>query len=235
MTLIKDIINQGGMESTHSLLKKYMHLQSIDGVSLDNRDVSEVASIIQETGDNEVQLMVRSSRRDVNKAERLRKRQGEQYAESPMEGQREQFTLATKRPSEGVVTVPRMSTLSGDFGGSISSDGSDLPVVEDVFKRSDEHKKPTELRCVAKHCITGVRQRGEIFDEITWEKNIKYDILIGGEDSLGLSLTLVDFAVSHYYVCDITSEACYCLASFRSTIVCECVYTIELCKPLAIN
>lgn len=170
-----------------------MHVQSIDGISLDNRDVSEAASIIQETGDNEVQLMVRSSRRDVSKAERLRKRHGN-HTESPVEPQREQFTLATKHP-------PRMSTLSGDFGGSVSSDGSDFHGTEDVFKRSDEHKKPTDLRCVGSSCITGVRQRGEISDEFRWEKSIQYDILKGGEDSFGLSLTLVDFAVSHGMLC----------------------------------
>ena len=188
VTLIKDI-NQGG---THPLLKKYMHIQSINGVSLDNRDVSEAASIMQETGDFEVQLMVRSSRRDIEKAERLRRQHGNQYAESPVELQREQFTLAPKRP---VGPVPRMSTISGDFGGSMSSQGSgDIP-AEDVFRQ--EHKKPTNLRCVANNCITGVRQRGETFDEFRWEKDMKYDMLIGGEGSLGLSLTLVDFAVSH--------------------------------------
>ena len=179
-----------------------MHVQSINGVSLDNRDVSEAAGIIQETGDNEVQLMVRSSRRDVSKAERLRKHHGNHhgnlYLESPMEGQREQFTLATKQPNERVASMPpRTSTLSNDFGGSMSSDGSDLPATEDVFKANDEHKKPTDLRWVTKNCITGVRQRGETSDEFSWEKDVKYDVLMGGKDSLGLSLTLVDFAVSH--------------------------------------
>ena len=197
VTLIKDI-NQGGTESSHTLLKKYMHVQSINGVSLDNRDVSEAAGIIQETGDNEVQLMVRSSRRDVNKAERLRKHHGNQYLESPMEVQREQFTLATKPGNERVAPMPpRTSTLSNDFGGSISSDGSDLPAAEDVFKSNDEHRKPTDLRWVTKNCITAVRQRGETYDEFSWEKEIKYDVLMGGEGSVGLSLTLIDFAVSH--------------------------------------
>lgn len=194
VTLIKDI-NQGGVASTHPLLKKYMHIQSINGVSLDNKDVPEAARIIQETGDIEVQLMVRSSRRDVDKAKRLRRRPGDLYIESPMEVQREEFTLANKQADERVVSTPRISTVSGDFGGSISSDGSDNH-VEDVFRRSSqEYKKPTELRYV--NSITGVRQKGEIFDEFRWEKGIKNDVLIGGEGFVALSLTLVDFAVSY--------------------------------------
>ena len=198
VTLIKDI-NQGGTQTTHPLLKKYMHIQSINGVSLDNRDVSEAAGIMQETGDIEVQLMVRSSRRDIEKAERLRRQHGDQYAESPVELQREQFTLAPKHPAEKVGPKLRMSTRSGDFGSSVSSQGSgDMP-AEDVFKQ--EHKKPTDLRCVTNNCITGVRQRGDTFDEFRWEKDMKYDMLIGGEGTLGLSLTLVDFAVSHNTFC----------------------------------
>jgi len=171
-----------------------MHIQSINGVSLDNRDVPDAARIIQETGDNEVQLMVRSSRRDVDKAKRLRRQPGDLYIESPMELQREEFTLANRQADERVVSMPRISTVSGDFGGSISSDGSDNH-VEDVFRRgSQEHKKPNELRYV--NSITGVRKRGEIFDEFRWEKALQKDVLIGGEGSVGLSLTLVDFAVS---------------------------------------
>ena len=194
VTLIKDI-NQGGTQTTHPLLKKYMHIQSINGVSLDNRDVSEAAGIMQETGDIEVQLMVRSSRRDIEKAERLRRQHGNQYAESPVELQREQFTLAPKHPAEKIAPKLRMSTRSGDFGSPMSGD---IP-AEDVFKQ--EHKKPTDLRCVANNCVTGVRQRGDTFDEFRWEKHMKYDMLIGGEGTLGLSLTLVDFAVSHNILC----------------------------------
>lgn len=184
--------------ASYSSLKKYMHVQSINGVSLDNRDVTEAARIIQETGDSEVQLMVRSSRRDVAKAERLRKRNSGQlqYAESPMEVQDEQFALVNQRPNERVVSTPRMSTASGGLGRSVSSD--DSPVVEDVFRPNNGHKKPTDLSCVAS--ITGVRQRaGDVFDEFRWEKDIKHDILIGGDSSqLGLSLTLVDFAVNSF-------------------------------------
>ena len=194
VTLIKDI-NQGGTQTTHPLLKKYMHIQSINGVSLDNRDVSEAASIMQEIGDVEVQLMVRSSRRDIEKAERLRRQHGDQYNESLVELQREQFTLPFKQPADRVRSKPRMSTMSGDFGSSVSSHGSGDVPAEEVFKQ--EHKKPTDLRCVANNCITGVRQRGDTFDEFRWEKDMKYDMLIGGEGTLGLSLTLVDFAVSH--------------------------------------
>ena len=170
-----------------------MHIQSINGVSLDNRDVSEAARIMQGAGEIEVQLMVRTSRRDVEKAERLRRQHGNQYVESPVE-QREQFTLATKQPAVRMASTPK-STRSGDFGGRfMGSQSSNDAAVEDVFEQN--HKKPTDLRCVTNNCITGVRQRGETFDEFLWEKEVKYDMLIGGA-SLGLSLTLVDFAVSN--------------------------------------
>lgn len=195
VTLIKDF-NQGSIASSHQLLKKYMHIQSINGVSLDNKDLSQAANIIQETDDSEVQLMVRSSRRDLVKVERKQKQSAVQHMESPMREQREQFALVNKHPDERVVSTPRVSTISGDFGGSVGSDGSITPVTpgDDVFKHL-EHKKPTDLRG-ATGCITGVRQRGDKFDEFRWEVITRCDTLVGGEGSLGLSLTLVDFVVS---------------------------------------
>ena len=176
------------------MLKKYMHIQSINGVSLDNRDVSEAARIMQETGGIEVQLMVRTSRRDVEKAGRLRRQHGSQYAESPVDPQREQFTLAPKQPAGRIASTPK-NARSCDFGRLLGSQSSNEAAVEDVFEQ--EPKKPTDLRCVTNNCITGVRQRGDTFDEFLWEKEIKHDMLIGGEGSLGLSLTLVDLAVSN--------------------------------------
>jgi len=198
VTLIKEI-NHGGVASNHHYLKKYMHLQSINGISLDNKDIPNAARIIQKTVGHKVQLMVRSARRDVDKAEKIRLRASitkmQDAAESPMEVQTEEFTLL-QNGHERVISTPRVSAVSDDFGDLSGSGGTNSPMHDNVFGRGIK-QRPQELHTGAPFpVITGIKRRGKICDELKWQKQLRSDILIGGGANLAINLTLVDFAVS---------------------------------------
>jgi len=204
VTLIKEI-NHGGVASNHRYLKKYMHLQSINGISLDNKDIPSAAGIIQQTVGHKVQLMVRSARRDVAKAEKIRLRtsvtQMQDAAESPMEVQTEEFTLMGSHHQNGherVISTPRVSAVSDDFGDLSGSGGINSPMSDNVFGRGIK-QRPQELHSGAPFpVITGIKWRGKICDELKWQKQLRSDVLIGGGANLAINLTLVDFAVSYY-------------------------------------
>jgi len=177
-----------------------MHLQSINGISLDNKDIPNAASIIQQTAGHKVQLMVRSARRDVQKADKLRQQTHVtqmQAAESPMEVQTEEFTLlgSQKDGHERVISTPRVSAVSDDFG-DVTGSGNNSPMSDNVFGRGIK-QRPQELHSGAPFpVITGIKWRVKICDELKWQKQLRSDVLIGGGASLAINLTLVDFAVS---------------------------------------